>query len=139
MLEIPSNRFLPGTILTVRSTRFPAIKHWGVVDWQLDENGQPGMWHSQKADVLRCTDYLYFSSGQPCEVLWVPKTREQQNYIIERLRSKTGLSWNLAGANCEQVVRWALEGRPRSQQLEVGFAITLIALFVGLVASSKTS
>jgi hypothetical protein len=139
MTQVPSNGFLPGTILTVRSTRFPAIKHWGVVDWLLDENGQPSMWHSQKSDVLRRTDHLYFSSGQPCEVLWVPQTREQQTYIIERLRSKTGLPWNLARANCEQVVRWALEGRPRSQQLEAGFVLALSAIFVGLVVSSKAS
>ncbi len=139
MLQIPSTSFLPGTILTVRSSRFPVIKHFGVVDWQLDDNGQPSMWHSQKSDVLRCTNYLYFSSGQPCEVLWIPQSREQQTYVIERLRSKTGLPWNLAQANCEQVVRWALEGRPRSKQLEVGFAMTLFALLVGLVVSNKSS
>jgi hypothetical protein len=136
MMQV-SNRFLPGTILTVRSTRFPAIKHWGVVDWQLDDSGQPGMWHSQKSDVLRCTDYTYFSSGEPCEVLWVPQSREQQTYIIERLRSKAGLPWHLATANCEQVVRWALEGKPRSGQLEVGFMLTVFALGVGLVASKS--
>lgn len=135
MIQIPSNSFVPGSILTVRSTRFPAIKHWGVVDWQLDENGQPRMWHSQKSDVLRCSNYAYFSSGEPCEVLWIPQTREQQVFIIERLRSKTGLPWNLAQANCEQVVRWAVEGRPHSEQLAVGFAVTLFAVAVGLAAS----
>jgi hypothetical protein len=135
MIQIPGNTFTPGSILTVRSTQFPAIKHWGVVDWQLDENGQPCMWHSQKSDVLRCTDYAYFSSGQPCEVLWVPQSYEQQVSVIERLRSKTGLPWHLAQANCEQVVRWAVEGKPRSEQLEAGFAITLVAVAIGLLAS----
>jgi len=137
MIQKPGNSFVPGSILTVRSIRFPAIKHWGVVDWQLDENGQPRMWHSQKSDALRCTDYAYFSSGEPCEVLWIPQTYEQQVFVIERLRSKTGLPWNLAQAKCEQVVRWAVEGRPRSGQLETGFAITLFAVAVGLVASKS--
>lgn len=134
MIRKPANSFIPGSILTVRSTRFTAIKHWGVVDWQFDENGQPRMWHSQKSDVLRCTDYAYFSSGEPCEELWIPKTRDQQRLIIERLRSKTGLPWHLTAANCEQVVRWAIDGSPRSGQLEVGFALTLLAVAVGVTA-----
>lgn len=136
MIQLASPSFDPGSILTVRSTRFPAIKHWGVVDWHLDENGQPCMWHSQKSDVLRCTDYQYFSSGQPCDVLWVPQSREQQTHVIERLRSKTGLPWHLAQANCEQVVRWAVEGKPHSEQLAAGIAIAFFAVAIGVAATN---
>lgn len=131
---IPLWALKPGTILRVTSTRLSVVKHWGVVDWFQDENGQPRMWHSQKRDALRCTSFAEFSGGQPqCEVVWVPETREQQCSIIYRLRSREGLRWNLAEANCEQVVRWALEGKPKSEQLEFGMVAVFIGLVVGLV------
>jgi hypothetical protein len=134
MHQIPLSALKPGTILRVTSNRVPVVKHWGVVDWFQDENGQPRMWHSQKGDSLRCTPFAAFSSGQPlCEVVWVPDSLELQNSIIWRLRSKEGLRWNLAEANCEQVVRWALEGKSRSEQLEFGALAILIGLAVGLV------
>jgi hypothetical protein len=107
-----------------------------VADWDFDEVGQRAMWHSQKRDVLRRTDYGYFSSGQPSQILWTPRSYEQQVWVIERLRSKEGLPWNLATANCEQVVRWAVEGTARSEQLGIGL-LAAIAAGVLLLAVSK--
>jgi hypothetical protein len=124
---VPSENLVPGSILRVASLRFPGVKHWGVVDWEFDENGQRKMWHSQKSDVLRSTNFAYFSSCQPVEILWVPTAYEQQVWVIERLRSKEGLPWHLATANCEQVVRWAVEGTARSEQLNLGVGVALLA------------
>lgn len=134
---VPSGDLVPGSILRVASLRFPGVKHWGVVDWEFDENGQRKMWHSQKNDVLRCTNFAYFSSGQPVEILWVPTGYAQQVWVIERLRSKEGLPWHLATANCEQVVRWAVEGTARSEQLTVGFGIALLAGALIFVATGS--
>lgn len=127
LVFVPSENLLPGSILRVSSLRFPGVMHWGVVHWDFDENGRRRIWHSQKGDMLRVTDFVHFSSGQPVEVLWVPATREQEVWIIERLRSKEGLHWNLATANCEQVVRWAVEGTARSDQLTVGLGVAVLA------------
>jgi hypothetical protein len=134
---IPSSSILPGSILRVSSLRFPGVKHWGVADWDFDAVGQRAMWHSQKGDVLRLSDYAYFSSGQPAEILWAPETHDQQVWVIERLRSKEGLPWNLATANCEQVVRWAVEGTARSEQLGVGILAAISLGIVLLLASAK--
>jgi hypothetical protein len=136
---MPSTCFVPGTILRVVSLRFPAVKHWGIVDWHLDENGQPRMWHAQKGDVLRSTDFAYFSSGQVVEILWKPESYEKQVWIIDRLRSKEGLKWNLLSANCEQIVRWAVEGQARSDQLEIGFISLLATGLVIMLASGSKS
>ena len=114
---------VPGRIRRVSSTRFPGVMHWGVEDWWPDMNGEPRIWHAQKGDVLRCTSYAEFSSGQSSEIVWTPQTYAQQVSVIQRLQSIEGLPWNLSSANCEQVVRWAVEGRAYSDQLAVGVAI----------------
>ena len=134
---VPSENLVPGSILRVASLRFPGVKHWGVVDWEFDENWQRKMWHSQKADVLRPTNFAYFSSGLPVEILWIPRNYEQQAWVIERLRSKEGLPWQLATANCEQVVRWAVEGTARSEQLTVGIWAALLAGALIFVATGS--
>ena len=134
---VPSENLVPGSILRVASLRFPGVKHWGVVDWEFDENWQRRIWHSQKADVLRSTNFAYFSSGLPVEILWVPTTYEQQVWVIERLRSKEGLPWHLATANCEQVVRWAVEGTARSEQLTAGVWVALLAGALIFVATGS--
>ena len=88
------------------------------------------MWHAQKGDVLRCTSYAEYSSDQPSEIVWTPQTyAERVSVILE------GLPWNLSSANCEQVVRWAVEGRAYSVQLAVGVAIVFFAGAAALLAS----
>lgn len=127
---IPARNLRPGTVLRVRSIRFPAVMHWGVIGYGTDLNGDPMVWHSQKSDCLRCTDFLCFSAGQNCEIVWVPANRQQAHNVIQRLQSKEGLPWHLTQANCEMVVRWAVEDKPVSYQ--VGFGLAAIA--VGVVA-----
>jgi hypothetical protein len=115
-----------GTIRRVRITQFPLVQHWGVEGWYRDENGQPTMRHAQKNDILRCTSYAEFSSGQPSEIVWTPQDFAQGAWVVQRLESKEGLRWNLATANCEQIVRWAVEGRAHSDQLAFGVAACLV-------------
>jgi hypothetical protein len=94
------------------------------------------VWHSQKSDTLRCTEYGEFCAGQVCEILWVPANRQQARRVIERLKSKEGLPWHLTQANCEMVVRWAVEDKPRSQQLEVG-ALAVLTTVIGILIYSS--
>lgn len=124
---------VPGRIRRVRSTRLPLVQHWGVEGWLLDENGQPTMWHAQKNDVLRCTSYVEFSFGQPSEIVWTPENFAQGASVIQRLQSIEGLRWNLATANCEQIVRWALEGRAHSDQL-TGAAVACLLGAIAIAA-----
>lgn len=122
---------VPGRVRKVRSNQIPVVWHFGVEGWFLDESGQPTMWHAQKNDILRCTSYAEFSCGQPGEFVWTPRDYEQSAWVIQRLESKEGLRWNLATANCEQIVRWAVEGRAHSEQLAGGM---LLAACVGAIA-----
>jgi hypothetical protein len=137
MNEIPITSLRPGTVLTVSSTGFPLIRHWGVVGYGRDSQGYPRVWHSQKSDTLRCTDFEVFSAGQQCSVEGVLDSW-QANRAISRLQSKEGLPWHLTQANCEMVVRWAVEDTPRSQQLEVG-ALAVLATVVGIAVFSSNS
>jgi hypothetical protein len=136
MDEVPIQSLKPGTVLSVRSLRIPAVMHWGVVGYGRDTQGYPRVWHSQKSDTLRCTNFEEFSAGQGCEILWVPENAQQAHRVIERLRSKEGLRWHLTQANCEMVVRWAVEGRAVSHQLGFGTLAVLGIVVVAIAASS---
>lgn len=135
MNEIPITNLRPGTVLTVQSARFPLIQHWGVVGYGRDSQGYPRVWHSQKSDTLRCTDFEYFSSGQQCNIERV-LDRQQASRAISRLQSKEGLPWHLTQANCEMVVRWAVEDNPVSKQLGVGVLATIAVVAVVAIAAS---
>ena len=130
------NSHVPGRIRRVRSNRIPGVWHWGVEGWLLDESGEPTVWHAQKNDILRCTSNIEFSCGQPGEFVWTPRDYEQSAWVIQRLESKEGLRWNLATANCEQIVRWAVEGRAHSDQLAGGILLAFCAGAIAYFASN---
>ena len=127
----------PGTVLKVRSKDFPVVMHWGVVGFGRDANGHPPVWHSQKSDVLRCTEFEDFSAGQTSVVDSVPQNPNQGRLIVQRIASKKGLRWHLTKANCEMVVRWAVEDKPISYQLIVGVLVVLFG--IGLIAHSASN
>lgn len=137
MNEIRIEDLTPGTVLKVRSKDFPVVMHWGVVGFGRDSNGYPPVWHSQKSDVLRCTQFEDFSAGQSSFVDSVPQNPNQGRLIVQRLESKRGLAWHLTKANCEMVVRWAVEDKPISYQLIIAF-VAILAV-VGLIAHSASS
>ena len=136
MRQIAASQLQPGTVLRVTSD-FLGVMHWGVVGYGYDSQGAPLVWHSQKSDALRATSFLEFSGGNPCEILWVPQNDRQARLVIQRLESKAGLPWHLTEANCEMVVRWAVEDKAVSHQLAFGaVAAFAIVAVVALVASS---
>jgi hypothetical protein len=129
---------VPGRIRRVPIREWPGLWHWGIEGRQRDSNGQPTMWHSPKGGAVGCTPYVDFARSQVSEILWTPETYEQQVSVLERIKSIRGLPWNLTAANCEQVVRWAVQGTPRSVQLEVGlFAALGAGLFFLFAAGRK--
>ena len=73
------------------------------------------------ADMRNC------SSGQPSEIILIPQSYPQQVSVIRRLERIEGLRWNLATANCEQIVRWAVEGRAHTDRLAGGVALAILA------------
>jgi hypothetical protein len=133
---IPASKLRPGTALRVPSN-YPGVMHWGIVGHGHDSDGNPMVWHSQKADALRTTPFLEFSGGKSCEILWVPESGRQARAVIQRLESKVGLAWQLTQANCEMVVRWAIEDNPVSHQLGFGVLALLGLAAVFVFAKSK--
>lgn len=126
--------YLPAMILKVRSTRFPGfVDHYGGVDWELDETGRPMIWHAQQNDVFRRTSFLDFCSSGTPEVVWDPQHYGQRVAAIERFKALEGTPWRLLRTNCEQQIRWAVEGRAYSTQLNnallVGVSLAGILLF----------
>jgi hypothetical protein len=134
MNQVPIESLTPGTVLRVRSIRVPAVMHWGVVGYGRDSRGYPLVWHSQKSDCLRCTPFEEFSASQPCEILLVLDSYQAMR-VIQRLKSKEGLRWHLTQANCEMVIRWAVEDKPVSEQLATGALAALIV--VGVIAAAS--
>lgn len=134
---IPADQLQPGTVIKTQSTVYP-VMHWGVVGYGKDAVGLPNVWHSQKSGTLRCTGYEEFCSLQLCEIGRVPQNSQEAHRIIERLKSKEGLPWNLTQANCEMVVRWAVEDKAVSSQLAFA-ALAAVAVVALAVAASSSS
>jgi len=132
---IPVNQLRPGTALRV-PCGILGIKHWGVVGYGNDSDGNPLVWHSQKSDVLRVTSFLEFSGGQICDIVWVPQNTRQAQRVIQRLKSQEGRPWHLTEANCEMVVRWAIEDKAVSEQLAFGALAAIAIVAVIAVAAS---
>ena len=124
-----------GTILTVQSTRFPLIKHWGVVYWPDPSTRLPRMIHGMKNDGFRITFMPEFDNGQPSVIRWTPRDNQQQAAIIQRMETLIGKPWDLFSLNCEQGVMWALTDVPSSSQL--GGALLAGLAIAGLVALSQ--
>jgi len=133
--QIIPNQLQAGTALKTRSTIFP-VMHWGMVGYGRDSEGLPFVWHSQKSDMLRCTSYREFCGEQTCDIVWVPANGQQARRVIERLKSKEGLPWHLTQANCEMVIRWAIEDKAVSDQLGFGVLAAIAVVAVIVVASS---
>lgn len=133
--QIPATRLKPGTALAVQSDIF-GVMHWGIVGYGHDSQGNPFVWHSQKADSLRATPFLEFSGGQSPQIQWIPQNDPQARRVIQKLSSKEGLPWHLTKANCEMVVRWAIEDKPISHQLVFG-AVLAVAVAAVVVATAS--
>jgi hypothetical protein len=135
--RIPLSNHVPGRIRRVPIMVWPGFWHWGIEGWKLDQTGQPIMWHSIKGSAVRSTAYAEFSGGQLSEVLWTPSTYQHQVSVLARIRSIQGLPWNLTTANCEHVVRWAVQGNARSQQVEIAVVTGLFAGILILLATGS--
>jgi len=133
--QITPNQLQPGTALRTRSTIYP-VMHWGMVGYGRDYEGLPYVWHSQKSDRLRCTSYHEFCGAQPCDITWIPANSLQAHRAIERLKSKEGLPWHLTQANCEMVIRWAIEDKAVSDQLGFGVLAAIAVVAVVAIAAS---
>lgn len=108
---------VPGRIRIIPIPEWPGFWHWGIEAWECDEYGEPMMWHSPKGGRVSCTTFAEFARGQASEFVWTPETPDQAISVLDRISSIEGMPWNLTKANCEQVVRWAVEGQARSKQL----------------------
>lgn len=138
MIYLNLDGYLPGTILKVRSPNFPNVYHYGGADWEVDPTGNPFMWHAQKNGVFQRTTFCEFSTGLVPEIDRTPQSREEQNQFIGRFRMLEGTRWNLLQANCEQQIRWAIEGRAYSTQLNGGLlALVSVAAIVGLAKAVR--
>jgi hypothetical protein len=125
--QIPASHLQPGTVLRTQSSIFP-VMHWGVVGNGIGADGLPRVWHSQKSDVLRCTDFQEFSPSLSFQVLSYPLHVQHGRLIVQRLQSKQGLPWHPTKANCEMVARWAVENKPISDQLGLAVLVGVVAV-----------
>jgi len=121
----------PGSVLRVR-TRNPLVEyHYGVAAWPDRLTGAARVIHGIKGDVFRVTSLAYFEDGLPYEEFWIPQSREQASYVIERMESFLGKPWDLFTQNCEHGAFYALTGEATSPQLTR--AVQTVLIIGGLI------
>jgi hypothetical protein len=73
--------------------------------------------------------------GKRVQTYWMPRTLPEGEAAILRMQSLLGYPYDLIEANCEHVIRWAVTGQWRSDQVSMVKVGLLAAGAVALAAS----
>lgn len=116
----------------VRVPKFP-VWHYGVITradhWAIEVTHA-----SPRIGYAATTSWVDFAEGQSAEVVVRPSDPWS---VVERARSWVGEPYRLFTSNCEHLVNYALDGRPRSGQVAVGVFALLAVAMGGAWASAR--
>lgn len=123
-------RWMPGTVLVIPSD-VPPFVHFVMVEFIDCNTGVEYAIHNMPGIGVARTPLDDAISGKPVQVWWSPPTREAGEAAVLRMQSVIGYSYDLIQANCEHVVRWAVTGEWKSEQVS---AVQIGLLIAGAVA-----
>lgn len=127
-------RWKPGTVLRIQSD-VPLVFHFAMVEFLNLHSGLESAIHNTPDTGVAWAFLDEVAGTRPVEVYWEPQTPEQGIAAIMRMRSLIGMPYDLIEANCEHVMRWAVTGEWRSEQVCVVKAALLVAGAVAVAAA----
>jgi hypothetical protein len=128
------DRWMPGTVLTIPSD-VPPFVHFVMVEFTDFHTWEQACIHNMPGSGVTFARLADVISGKPIRVFWRPRTQEEALAAIQRMQSLVGHPYHLIEANCEHVIRWAVTGEWRSQQVSAVKAGLLVASTAAIVAS----
>jgi hypothetical protein len=123
-------RWMPGTVLVIPSD-VPPFVHFVMVEFVDFNTGVEYAIHNMRGNGVTRAPLDDVISGRPVRVWWTPPTREVGEAAIVRMQSVIGHRYHVTEANCEHVIRWAVTGEWKSEQVS---AVKVGLLIAGAVA-----
>jgi hypothetical protein len=127
-------RWTPGTVLVIPSD-VPPFEHFLIVEFINFHTWIEYAIHSMPSIGVARAPLDEVIGFKPVKVYWQPQTPEQSEAAVLRMQRLVGHPYDLAQANCEHVIRWAITGEWKSQQVSNVAAGVLIAGAFAVLAS----
>ena len=127
-------RWMPGTVLMIPSD-VPPFFHFVMVEFIDFHTGVEWAIHNMPGIGVARAPLDDVIGGKRLRVWWSPRTAEEGEAAVMRMQSLIGYPYDLIEANCEHVIRWAVTGEWRSEQVSVVKAGVLVAGAVAFAVS----
>src|ERR1700722_9722968 len=109
-------RWIPGTVLMIPSD-VPPFVHYVMVEFVDFHDGVEHSIHNMPNIGVVRAPLDNVISGKAVRVFWKPRTSSEGRAAVERMQSLIGHPYDLIEANCEHVIRWAVTGQWKSEQV----------------------
>jgi hypothetical protein len=123
-----------GTVQAIPSD-VPPFVHFVMVEWTDFHSGVEMAIHYTPVVGVACVALDDVITGKLVTVRWTPRTQDEAEAAIHRMQSPIGHPYDLIEANCEHVIRWAVTGEWKSDQVAFIRAGLLVAGAVAIAAS----
>lgn len=127
-------RWMPGTVLVIPSD-VPPFVHFVMVEFINFHTWVESAIHNMPGTGVTWAPLDDVIAGKRVKVYWTPRTSEEGEAAILRMRSLIGNPYDLVQANCEHVIRWAVTGEWESKQVSAVKAGLLVAGAIAVAAS----
>ena len=127
-------RWMPGTVLAIPSD-VPFIFHFVMVEFIDFLTGVEWAIHSMPGVGVTRVPLDDLIAGKTANVSSTPNTAEEGEEAVLQMQRLIGHPYDLIEANCEHVIRWAVTGEWKSDQLSMVKVGLLAAGAVALAAS----
>jgi hypothetical protein len=127
-------RWISGTVLAIPSD-VPPFVHFVMVEWTDLLSGVEMAIHNMPGIGVARAPLDSVITGKSATTRWTPRTPGEGAAAIHRMQSLIGHPYDLIEANCEHVIRWAVTGEWKSEQVSFIRTGLLVAGAVAMAAS----
>jgi hypothetical protein len=132
--HLEDRRWHCGTVLVIPSD-VPPFTHFLMVEFVDFHTGVEWAIHNMPGIGVARAPLEGIIRGKPVQAYWIPQMFQEGEAAIQRIQSLIGYPYDLIEANCEHVIRWAVTGEWRSDQISMVKVGLLAAGAVALAAS----
>jgi hypothetical protein len=137
MQYLEEQRWPVGTVLVIPSD-VPPFLHFVMVDFKDFHSGAEMAIHNMPEVGVARARLDDVIGGKHVTMRWMPSTREDGESAILRMQSLVGRRYDLVEANCEHVIRWAVTGEWKSEQVETVQIGLVIAAAVAMASALRS-
>jgi len=127
-------RWMPGTVLAIPSD-IPPFYHFVMIEFVDFHTGVEWAIHNLPGIGVARSPLDGVIQGKRVTILWNPPSPESGEAAILRMQSLIGRRYDIVESNCEHVIRWAVTGEWKSEQVSAVKAGLLLAGAVAIAAS----